>query len=703
MATLEDVLGQYNQSNFDIGSTAALIRQLGQQAGLSEAELAAAVPVFGDYHRSVYNSGYTEGSNYSVIAQQAISDALKTRGANPAPFLQATQSFVDQGAQQAQQRWQATQEPDGGLLGDLGPIAQLAALIPGPQQPFLLAANAANSLSQGNVLGAALNGYGAWSGGWGGLSGGAEAALPAGVGGIDSGSLSQILGNGAYGPGGAFAPGMVDVMGGTESAMANAGANPSIPSWMQPSAGGVADTGFGANSVPSFYDTGTPNLLDATATTNTNLNTVTAPPDGGNVNFLDSLIDPWGAGVADPSLGVGDLNIPNYTGNVLDTVAPSVASATGNSAWDTYLNGGAGVLSGGGGGFSLPSGAMNAVSSLAKALGVSDAAALKMIGAGGGALLGSMGGQKQAGTTTTVNDIPDWLKPYATNLLNKGQDTVTANSVNPSAFAGSDAAMQNIMGGGSIQAPTFNPYGGSTTPQTSNSYLGSTTAPTSNSYIGQTVTPGTNQYLGQNNPFFEGVLNKSLNDTQGRVNNQFRNSAFGGSANQELLARQLGDQSNSMRYGEYNTQMQLSEADIARKLQSQQADMARNSSLAQNQGQFNANLSQTDLARNANLTQNQGQFNSNLYANDLTRNANLSNTDAARNQNAYQFGQGQAATAAANMPQYTANKTNAAFAPLTAQKGLFTSGSQTTSPYFTNPTGGALYGGLLGSQLFGGK
>lgn len=541
---------------------------------------------------------------------------------------------------------------------------------------------------------------------WGGLAFVAGGAAGAGAfSGAGEGALSaaEFAANAGVGAPGAMGVGEGALSAAEFGANAGVGANPSIPSWMQPSAGGVADTGFGANSVPSFFDTGTPNLLDTTATTNTNLNTVTAPPDGGNVNFLDSLIDPWGAGVADPSLGVGDLNIPNYTGNVLDTVAPSVTSATGNSVWDTYLNGGAGVLSGGGGGFSLPSGAMNAVSSLAKALGVSDAAALKMIGAGGGALLGSMGGQKQAGTTTTVNDIPDWLKPYATNLLNKGQDTVTANSVNPSTFAGSDAAMQNIMGGGSIQAPTFNPYGGSTTPQTSNSYLGSTTAPTSNGYIGQTVTPGTNQYLGQNNPFFEGVLNKSLNDTQGRVNNQFRNSAFGGSANQELLARNLGDQSNSMRYGEYNTQMQLSEADIARKLQSQQADMARNSSLAQNQGQFNANLSQNDLARNANLTQNQGQFNSNLSANDLTRNANLYNTDAARNQNAYQFGQGQAANAAANMPQYTANKTNAAFAPLTAQKGLFTSGSQTTSPYFTNPTGGALYGGLLGSQLFGGK
>jgi len=162
--SLEGVLSRYNQSNFDIGSTAALIRQLGQQSGLSEEELAAAVPIFGDEHRAALNSGYTEGSNYNAIAQRAVADALRTRGTDPSRFNQATQGFVDQGTRQAQQRWQATQEDDDGLFGDLGPLAQLAALIPGPQQPFLLAANAANSLSRGDLIGAGMNAFGAYTG-----------------------------------------------------------------------------------------------------------------------------------------------------------------------------------------------------------------------------------------------------------------------------------------------------------------------------------------------------------------------------------------------------------------------------------------------------------------------------------------------------------------------------------------------------------
>ena len=204
MAMLEDVLGQYNQSNFDIGSAAALIRQLGQQVGLSEEELAAAVPVFGDEHRAAYNSGYTEGSNYSAVAQRAVADALDARGVDSSRFKQATQGFVDQGAQQAQQRWQATQKPNKGLFGDLGPIAKIAALFPGPQQPFLLAANAANSLSQGDLIGAGTNALGAY----GGFSGGYNP----GAGGEGALSASEFAAN--AGPAYTGGNNMIDGMGG---------------------------------------------------------------------------------------------------------------------------------------------------------------------------------------------------------------------------------------------------------------------------------------------------------------------------------------------------------------------------------------------------------------------------------------------------------------------------------------------------------
>ena len=50
---------------------------------------------------------------------------------------------------------------DGGMLGEFGMLSSLGAMIPGPWQPALLAINAANSLSQGNPLGAAMSFTGA--------------------------------------------------------------------------------------------------------------------------------------------------------------------------------------------------------------------------------------------------------------------------------------------------------------------------------------------------------------------------------------------------------------------------------------------------------------------------------------------------------------------------------------------------------------
>ena len=58
---------------------------------------------------------------------------------------------------------QAASDKDN-LLGDLGPIARIGAMIPGPWQPFAAALSAADSASTGDWLGALGAGYGAYSG-----------------------------------------------------------------------------------------------------------------------------------------------------------------------------------------------------------------------------------------------------------------------------------------------------------------------------------------------------------------------------------------------------------------------------------------------------------------------------------------------------------------------------------------------------------
>lgn len=109
------------------------------------------------------------------------------------------------------------------------------------------------------------------------------------------------------------------------------------------------------------------------------------------MGFFNSVLgpDPFGVGVADPTLSVGQMNVPNYTANVVDQVAPGAASATGNSAWDTALNGGAGVLSGGGGGEYLYN-LLNGNASIAPGAANALKAALGL--GGGGAAGASRGG-----------------------------------------------------------------------------------------------------------------------------------------------------------------------------------------------------------------------------------------------------------------------------------------------------------------------
>lgn len=459
---------------------------------------------------------------------------------NGQPGILESAQTSEQNAVQAEQATHGGK----GLFGDLGPLAQIAALIPGPQQPFILAANAANAASQGNWISAGLNAFGAYGGGWDGLS-----------------SAFNGAGN----------AGAMDISGGLDGLAANAGGGAAAPWWQQPMAGGVSDTGFGAGRIPG--------VMGGDVASSMNISSVDG---GGNMgDWIDSWADSW-SGAGDAANG-GTLDMYGNPVQQGFTVGAD-GQITQGIDWSNPALNGAGDVAGMGGTGSpfyggnwwdkIPGG----VQAAAKMLGVSP---MSLLGAAGGALLGSKNGQKQAGTTTTTTDVPEWLKPYYLDLLSKG---AAQTNQPPADYSQSDAVLKNAMG-------------------------------------------MTNPYLNQQNPYFENTLNLALNDTQGRVNNQFRNSAFGGSANQELLSRNLGDQSNSMRFGQY---------------------------------------------KNA----------QDLYGQEMNRATNV----------------------AGSMPQYQAQKVTANAQPLLNQKSLLSmGGSQTSTPYYTNPTGSALYGGLLGSQLFGGK
>lgn len=127
-------------------------------------------------------------------------DAAKVLNADPAAIKAAQDNWATNMTPGAQSARDDAMFGGGGFLGDLGPLASFAAMVPGPWQPFAMALNAANSLEQGNILGAVLSGAGA-VGGFGGLDvGGADffgegtagAFADWGGAGLDVGGLTQL-------------------------------------------------------------------------------------------------------------------------------------------------------------------------------------------------------------------------------------------------------------------------------------------------------------------------------------------------------------------------------------------------------------------------------------------------------------------------------------------------------------------------------
>jgi hypothetical protein len=121
--------------------------------------------------------------------------------------------------------------------------------------------------------------------------------------------------------------------------------------------------------------------------------------------------------------------------------------------------------------YNLPSGTVEAPPSgfqdFLNSLGLGGAgAALGGVGSalgGAGALAalggaaGLLGGSKQAGTTTTVQDIPDWLKPYANNLLTSAQGQFNASQTPNPLIGQAQGEMAKTIGGGYL-SPESNPY-----------------------------------------------------------------------------------------------------------------------------------------------------------------------------------------------------------------------------------------------------
>lgn len=248
----------------------------------------------------------------------------------------------------------------------------------------------------------------------------------------------------------------------------------------------------------------------------------------------------------------------------------------------------------------------------------------------------------ETATTVSITEPPEFLKSYyaalaerGMNLGNLGFTAYTQDRVAPwneqmnqaaqmaqtRALSGSPAMdqaagwYQNLLQGGkNIQGVAAPGQIGAVSP----------TFGPSNVASGGTATAGRNAYLGMDNPYLNQAIDRAMGDVSSRINSRFNGTAFGGTAHQQTLAREMGNVANQMRMQDYSAQMGLSEADVARQLATQQYNIGNQNQL----NQFNAGLQ----AQNAGIANQMGQFNAGLQGQNIANQmaANQFNTGVAQ-------------------------------------------------------------------------
>jgi hypothetical protein len=141
------------------------------------------------------------------------------------------------------------------------------------------------------------------------------------------------------------------------------------------------------------------------------------------------------------------------------------------------------------------------------------------------------------GSQTTVQKADPWIgaQPYLTDFLKLGQQVTK----NPFQFYNGDT----VAGFAPEQEMGFNLA-------TQRALAGSPTQNAANQQVTNTLR---GDYLNpESNPYLKGTVDRALGDVQTRVNSQFNNNNFGGSAHQETLQRGLGEQANAI-YGQNYT------------------------------------------------------------------------------------------------------------------------------------------------------
>lgn len=286
----------------------------------------------------------------------------------------------------------------------------------------------------------------------------------------------------------------------------------------------------------------------------------------------------------------------------------------------------------------------------------------------GRTLYGSGGGG--GGKSTTVQSIPEELKPLASAYANKamalgnqsynpyqgqrysgptgaenqGLNMVANRAMNgdPTMNAGANFLQQQINSGPG--SATMNPYGGINAVY-NNERMNA-------GYNGNQVSGGYNPYMGSN-PYLDSAVNRAQSNVVSQFNNMTKpqteaamvgSGSFGNSGLQQTLqnqqvaaGKQLGDIASQMYGADYNNTQQLAESGLNRNLQAQQFNSGitdANLGRSMQAQQFNSGLTDANIGRNMQAQ----QYNSSMGNEWAGRNDAARQNQTANNLNASQLG-----------------------------------------------------------------
>lgn len=349
------------------------------------------------------------------------------------------------------------------------------------------------------------------------------------------------------------------------------------------------------------------------------------------------------------------------------------------------------------------------IKKVAEYLGVTEDTVKRLGGAAIGAIAAGLGGgSKPAGTTSTVQDIPDWLKPYVVGNLDAARAYMAANPQDNSLVAPARAQLSSTIAGDYLNSNPANPfYTGAmdyTNPAIANLAKGAAgggvnpgsayydkAANYTNASMGYLTPFASGEYVNKN-PYIDALYAKARDAVGTGIDSRFSKAGrYGSGAHQGVLGTTFGNLATDI-YGQNYANERANQLSAAGTLT--QADLAQQAARLAGASGLSSNFNTAEA-----LKYNYGQ--AQTAAEQAQQAARI--TAAGGLGANYNTARGQQTAAATAAPAFTAEAAAAPFSAFGAFGNLTKQNVQSvTSPYFSNTAGNVVGGALTGAAIAGG-